>query len=467
MKNQFPLLLEGINLTIFAFGQTSTGKTFTMKGKFPSNEGIIPLSIKEIFSLMDNNKNLKVKFSYFELYNENINDLLDVNKKNLEIRENSNKEIIINNLTEISCDSKTEILNLFFKGEENRKISYTKLNVNSSRSHTIFRLNIENLINNKKYFSVLNLIDLAGSENCNKTLAKGKVLKEGININKSLLALSNVINKLSQKNFFCNFRESKLTRLLQNSLSGNSKTNIICTITDDEEHYSETFNTILFGIKAKNIKTFIKKNFKMFNENDLLKKKVKTLENILKTGRKCFINDEIVVEKNNDFFTTNKKNDNNNNNNNNNIKNNNEIQISIKNIQNELNNIKKFFCIENNNNDKNICRNLLFNNENKNYENLKIINNNNFNIINNSKNKKIIELEEEIKMLKENNYNLLSQNIRLRNKIKYSNDTNNKENINILNNNQNLMITPLKYKIENDFLTTTFLKKKKYFNSDM
>ena len=178
MKNQFPLLLEGINLTIFAFGQTSTGKTFTMKGKFPSNEGIIPLSIKEIFSLMDNNKNLKVKFSYFELYNENINDLLDVNKKNLEIRENSNKEIIINNLTEISCDSKTEILNLFFKGEENRKISYTKLNVNSSRSHTIFRLNIENLINNKKYFSVLNLIDLAGSENCNKTLAKGKVLKE-------------------------------------------------------------------------------------------------------------------------------------------------------------------------------------------------------------------------------------------------------------------------------------------------
>ena len=465
LKNQFPLLLEGVNLTIFAFGQTSTGKTFTMKGKFPSNEGIIPLSIKEIFNLMDNNKNFKVKCSYFELYNENINDLLDVNKKNLEIRENSNKEIIINNLTEILCDSTTEILNLFFKGEENRKISYTKLNVNSSRSHTIFRLNIENLINNKKYFSVLNLIDLAGSENCNKTLAKGKVLKEGININKSLLALSNVINKLSQKNFFCNFRESKLTRLLQNSLSGNSKTNIICTITDVEEHYSETYNTILFGIKAKNIKTFIKKNFKMFNENDFLKKKVKTLENILKTGRKCFINEEIVVEKNNDFFTTNKKVENNNKN-----KGNNEIQISIKNIQNELNNIKKFFCFEenyNNNIDKNICRNLLFNNENNKNENLKIINDNNFNIINNSKNNKIIDLEEEIKMLKENNFNLLSQNIHLRNKIKYFNDTNNKENINILNNNQNLMITPLKYKIENEFLNSTFLKKKKYFNNDL
>ncbi len=450
-------------MTIFAFGQTSTGKTFTMKGKFPANEGIIPLSIKEIFSLMGNSKNFKVKCSYFELYNENINDLLDVNKKNLEIRENSNKEIIINNLTEILCESKTEILNLFFKGEENRKFSYTKLNINSSRSHTIFRLNIENLINNKKYFSALNLIDLAGSENCNKTFAKGKILKEGININKSLLALSNVINKLSQKNFFCNFRESKLTRLLQNSLSGNSKTNIICTITNDEEHYSETYNTILFGTKAKNIKTFVKKNFKLFNENDILKKKVQTLENILKTGRKCFINEEIVVEKNGEFFTTNKKNDSNNNNNN---KNNNEIQISIKNIQNELNNIKKFFEI-NNNNEKNVCRNLKFNNENNNE--FKIMNEN-FQILNKNNNK-IFELEEEIKMLKENNFNLLSQNIRLRNKIKYSNENNNKENINVLNN-QNL-ITPLKDKIENHFLTSynklssTFLKKKRNFENGL
>ena len=441
-----------------------------MKGKFPANEGIIPLSIKEIFSLMEG-KNFKVKCSYFELYNENINDLLDVNKKNLEIRENSNKEIIINNLTEILCNSKTEILNLFFKGEENRKFSYTKLNINSSRSHTIFRLNIENLINNKKYFSVLNLIDLAGSENCNKTFAKGKILKEGININKSLLALSNVINKLSQKNFFCNFRESKLTRLLQNSLSGNSKTNIICTITDDEEHYSETYNTILFGSKAKNIRTFVKKNFKLFNENDILKKKVQTLENILKTGRKCFINEEIVVEKNGEFFTTNKKNDSNNNNinnNNNNNNNNNEIQISIKNIQNELNNIKKFFEINNNNNnEKNVCRNLKFNNENN---DLKILNSN-FEILSKNNNK-IIELEEEIKMLKENNFNLLSQNIRLRNKIKYFNDNNNnKENVNVLNN--NLMITPLKDKIENNFLTSynklssNFLKKKRNFENGL
>ena len=170
------------------------------------------------------------------------------------------------------------------------------------------------------------------------------------------------------------------------------------------------------------------------------------MENILKTGRKCFINEEIVVEKNGEFFTTNKKNDSNNNNINNN-KNNNEIQISIKNIQNELNNIKKFFGVDNNNNnEKNVCRNLKFNNE-------------------------IFELEEEIKMLKENKFNLLSQNIRLRNKIKYSNENNNKENINVLNN-QNL-ITPLKDKIENHFLTSynklssTFLKKKRNFENGL
>ena len=135
-KNQFPLLLEGINLTIFAYGQTSTGKTFTMKGKLPSNEGIIILSIKEIFSLLED-KNFNLKCSYFELYNENINDLLDINKKNIEIRENLNKEIIINNLTEISCTSKTEVLNLFFKGEENRKMAYTKLNINSVSSFSL------------------------------------------------------------------------------------------------------------------------------------------------------------------------------------------------------------------------------------------------------------------------------------------------------------------------------------------
>ena len=310
-------ILNGINMTIFAYGQTSTGKTYTMQGEIPDNAGIIPLTLEELFKQIKNDKDIidsQIAVSFIEIYNESINDLLDSSKINLDLRETPNREVIVNNLTEIKIRNHEQALNLLIKGNESRIVASTKLNEKSSRSHVIFRLNIEITKNVKKnnfgeeeiekvlLKNHINLIDLAGSENSNKTGCVGQRLKEGSNINKSLLALSNVINKLSQntgnnnsssQNFFVNYRDSKLTRLLQNSLGGNSKTSIICTITDDAEHYNETMNTIHFGNKAKNIKTVVKVNEvknqnyqQMVLENEKLKKKLKQLEKELTTQKK-------------------------------------------------------------------------------------------------------------------------------------------------------------------------------------
>ena len=310
-------ILNGINMTIFAYGQTSTGKTYTMQGEIPDNAGIIPLTLEELFKQIKNDKDIidsQIGVSFIEIYNESINDLLDSSKINLDLRETPNREVIVNNLTEIKIRNHEQALNLLIKGNESRIVASTKLNEKSSRSHVIFRLNIEITKNVKKnnfgeeeiekvlLKNHINLIDLAGSENSNKTGCVGQRLKEGSNINKSLLALSNVINKLSQntgnnnsssQNFFVNYRDSKLTRLLQNSLGGNSKTSIICTITDDAEHYNETMNTIHFGNKAKNIKTVVKVNEvknqnyqQMVLENEKLKKKLKQLEKELKNQKK-------------------------------------------------------------------------------------------------------------------------------------------------------------------------------------
>ena len=321
-------------MTIFAYGQTSTGKTYTMQGELPNNAGIIPLTLEEIFEQIKNNKDIidsQIGVSFIEIYNESINDLLDSSKVNLDLRENVNKEVLVNNLTEIKIKNHEQALNLLIKGNESRIIASTKLNEKSSRSHCIFRLNIEitknikksNILGEEEIEKVLlknhiNLIDLAGSENSNKTGCVGQRLKEGSNINKSLLALSNVINKLSQnngnnnsnsQNCFVNYRDSKLTRLLQNSLGGNSKTTIICTITDDGEHYNETMNTIHFGNKAKNIKTVVKVNEiknqnyqQMVLENEKLKKKLKQLEKELTTQKKLNLSEIITKNETNSDF---------------------------------------------------------------------------------------------------------------------------------------------------------------------
>ena len=341
-KDSLKNLLKGKNITIFTYGQSNTGKTFTLKGN-KKNKGLILLSINEIFNLFSNNdiKKFNVKVCYFEIFNEIINDLIEINNKNLEILENNQKGIFINNLSEIQINNNNneKIEQILNKKEINKIKSDSKeikLNEKSNKNHLIFKIIIEYEKNDKKFISYLNFIDLAGSENLNKAKFEYIKNKEGSNMNKSLLAFNNIINKLSQnnKNCFINFRESKLTRLIQSIFNGNYKISFICNIIDDKEHYFETLNTIHFGLKAKNIKNFPKNfnennNNKILIENNRLKNNIKYLEGLInkETGKKYLNN------------CLNKKNNNNINNNNNN---NNKTENNLNNCQkNKINHLEK------------------------------------------------------------------------------------------------------------------------------
>eukprot|EP00347_Sterkiella_histriomuscorum_P012986 403366452 len=275
--------LEGYNVTIFAYGQTCSGKTFTMRG-YDENSGIIPQTLAEIFQSIDEIKDksqnatqpqtqFSVKVSYLEIYNEVVNDLLDPQKKNLDIRECRSRGIYIDQLSQFEVNSFEDCINYLHKGDELKFIAETKQNELSSRSHTILKIEITQNLQDEKSgktkikTSEINLVDLAGSEGVSKTKSQGLRQREGANINKSLLALSNVIYKLSQKsqqqsqkNVYINYRDSKLTRILQQALSGNSQTSIICTISQLFSNYSESKETLNFGAKAKNIKTSVNIN---------------------------------------------------------------------------------------------------------------------------------------------------------------------------------------------------------------
>ena len=210
VKDVVHAAMSGINQTVFAYGQTSSGKTHTMKGYAPQECGLIPLSVQEIFSHAETveGRSFEISCSYIEIYNESVNDLIEPANKNLDVRESISNGIYINKLTEVKVDGFDQVMDLMSKGDEFRSIAATKLNELSSRSHTVFRINIcskdaaaedsNGKPAGKMKVSQLNLVDLAGSEGASKTQAEGIRLREGQNINRSLLALSNVINKLSQ-----------------------------------------------------------------------------------------------------------------------------------------------------------------------------------------------------------------------------------------------------------------------------
>ncbi|XP_034384094.1 centromere-associated protein E isoform X6 [Cyclopterus lumpus] len=259
--------VEGYNGTVFAYGQTSSGKTFTMMGS-DRNHGVIPLAVEDVFQTIQNcpKKEFLLRVSYMEIYNETVSDLLvdSWKRKPLEVRETINKNIFVADLTEELVTSSTQALAWIRKGEKNRRYGKTKMNERSSRSHTIFRMILESRESSENaegenadgaiIVSHLNLVDLAGSERTSQTGADGTRFKEGCNINRSLFTLSQVIKKLtdeSQKGF-TNYRDSKLTRILQNSLGGNAKTVIICTITPVA--LDETLSTLQFASTAKKMK---------------------------------------------------------------------------------------------------------------------------------------------------------------------------------------------------------------------
>jgi kinesin family protein 5 len=267
-------VLSGYNATIFAYGQTASGKTHTMEGVLESSEfrGIIPRIVGDIFEhiySMDANLEIHIKISYFEIYMEKIRDLLDMTKSNLPIGESKTKVPYVKGITERFATSPEEVLAVVEEGKSNRKVAVTNMNAHSSRSHAVFLIAIkqENKETRQTLTGKLYLVDLAGSEKVDKTNAQGLTLEEAKTINKSLLALSNVIAALSEGNRpFIPYRDSKLTRVLQESLGGNARTTLIICCSPSPYNAAETKTTLMFGDRAKSIKNKVAVNVELTAE---------------------------------------------------------------------------------------------------------------------------------------------------------------------------------------------------------
>jgi len=263
-------VLDGYNATLFAYGQTGSGKTYTMEGDFRDKalRGIIPRSVEALFDGVpdaDVNIEFTFKVSFIEVYMEKIRDLLDSNhvKSNLVIREDKVKGICIPGVTEEYVSSQEELLTIMTAGAANRATAATGMNEGSSRSHSVFTISVTQRDTRDDTVKIgkLVLVDLAGSEMVRKTNATGQQLEEAKLINKSLSALGQVINALADdKATHIPYRDSKLTRILQDSLGGNSKTALIVNASPATSNANETLSTLRFGLRAKNIENKVTQN---------------------------------------------------------------------------------------------------------------------------------------------------------------------------------------------------------------
>ena len=361
-------VINGFNCSIFMYGQTTSGKTFTMLGS-PNSPGVLPCALRDVFNYINSpeKKNFifNVYVSYLEIYNENIHDLL-TDSNYLKLVEDSKYGVIVAGAKRVKINNFEDGIGIKDFGEENRKYRETLFNEYSSRSHTIFQIfiesteiiksnnennendndnnikdNDEEIDYNKSRFSCLNLIDLAGSERISEYETKNEGSGETGYINKSLFVLANVINKLAEnkKNNHIPYRDSKLTRLLSQALGGNSLTTIICTVSPAAINYYQTLSTLRFAIRAKNVKLKPKENEYSDEKGkiEFYKNEIKKLKNELKKN-------------NNNNSTTNIKN---NNNNllikNDDVYNNNMYEHIVKtneNLNNELKNYKELYLNE-------------------------------------------------------------------------------------------------------------------------
>ena len=346
--------LEGYNGSIFMYGQTTSGKTYTMLGS-PNNPGILPCVLRDIFlkikKIKQNNDNIefKVYCSYIEIYNENIHDLL-TDSNFLKLIDDKKYGVIVAGAKKVIIDNFETGIEIKNFGEENRKYRETLFNEYSSRSHCIFQIFIEsfeikeeNDITTSKY-SCLNLIDLAGSERINEYESKNVTTGETGYINKSLFVLAHVINKLAENNqgkkIHIPYRDSKLTRLLSQALGGNSLTTIICTVSPAALNYYQTLSTLRFAMRAKSVKLKIVSNEYVDDKEkiEFYKNEIKRLKEELKnrTTQDISIRSEGYGNINNIFGTSG-------NYINNDMK---ELINSYKKIQSELNNYKELYLKE-------------------------------------------------------------------------------------------------------------------------
>ena len=274
-------LFEGFNSTLFAYGMTGSGKTYTMLGEGCTEKGVVELCGAYLFDRAkdDSDPKFNITVSYLEIYNEKIHDLLDPTKKNKDLKLRGDDTFQSNGvrvvgLTERNCQNCDELMKWVKMGELSRKTGKTDYNTRSSRSHAIIQIK---LISTDTYTgairsNILSLCDLAGSERASGQIERRK---EGAYINKSLLALGTVISKLSAESNIKDsasigssstnslghipYRDSKLTRLLQPALSGNNIVTAICTVDPKKESQTETINTLRFGSRAKNVSLSVSK----------------------------------------------------------------------------------------------------------------------------------------------------------------------------------------------------------------
>ncbi|NWZ92759.1 KI18A protein, partial [Nesospiza acunhae] len=267
-KNLIDGFLNGYNCTVLAYGATGAGKTHTMLGS-PEDPGVMYLTMVTLYKCMDqikDDKTCDLAVSYLEVYNEQIRDLL-VNSGPLAVREDGQQGVIVQGLTLHQPKSAEEILQMLDYGNKNRTQHPTDVNASSSRSHAVFQIYLRQQdktasINQNIRIAKMSLIDLAGSERAKATSAKGARFVEGTNINRSLLALGNVINALAdpKSKKHIPYRNSKLTRLLKDSLGGNCRTIMIAAISPSSLFYDDTYNTLKYANRAKDIKSSLKSN---------------------------------------------------------------------------------------------------------------------------------------------------------------------------------------------------------------
>lgn len=302
-------IFKGYNATLLAYGQTGAGKTYSM-GTFGNDDdaddvGILPRACQDLFDTIDEkcDGNGKVELSYLEIYNEEIRDLLsdktpaNPEKKTpnqLKIRETLNGEVYVSGLIEQEVKSSQEIGEVLAVAATRRVVGSTAMNAVSSRSHAICTFKVSGVLEGgEKFTSKLTLVDLAGSERIKKTGAQGSRQLEGIHINKSLMVLGQVVSALAQGNKRRPpYRDSKLTRLLQDSLGGNSRTIMLACVSPADYNVEESTNTLRYATSARNIKNTATRNIvqeisqeeamALQRENQLLKQQVAELQENLR-----------------------------------------------------------------------------------------------------------------------------------------------------------------------------------------